>query len=559
MSKQILTGADSFEKIIEGDYFYVDKTLFIKELLENRGEVTLITRPRRFGKTLNMSMLKSFFDIGAPSPDTPAAGGKALFDGLKIMEYGDIVEKHMNKYPVVFLTLKNVESATFNGSVEGLKLLVSAVYQQNLYLYESERLSERQRCMFNAFFLRNATEEELKSALLLLAECLYTYHKKRVIILLDEYDAPLTYAFMKGYYQDMVEFMRGFLGSVFKSNEYLEFGVLTGVQRIAREGLVSGFNNPKVCGIMSKKFSGCFGFTEDEVKDACEMYGLGGKFDEVKRWYDGYRFGSRDMYNPWSITGYLDEREFGEYWVNTGSVAIFRDIYNKGDVSLKNDVAGLITGAPVMMSMHDGITYPIEYSNSNAFWTLLLNAGYLKPCSGAKGDRFGAELVNMEIRNLFSRYAKEWFRERQSSIAETIRIFVECLLSGDAEGVSRALNEELLNNPSCHDFKDENSYHMFIFGMLLALSGEYAVYSNPESGKGRSDCMIKPADREEYAVVIEFKHKGGEDLKQEAQRGLEQLDEKDYIHNLTREGYKRIYKYGIAFSKKSCEVAMAEA
>ena len=558
MKKQILIGADSFEKIIEGNYFYIDKTLFIKELLENRGKVTLITRPRRFGKTLNMSMLKSFFDIGSPSRDTCGEGGKILFGGLKIIEHTDIVEKHMNKHPVVFLTLKNAESATYKGALEKMKFLVSAIYQQNLYLYESERLSERQKEKFHRYYLEHATEDEMEYALLFLAECLHAYHKKRIIVLLDEYDAPLTNAFMEGHYNEMLKFMRGFLGSVFKSNDFLEFGVLTGVQRIAREGLVSGFNNPLVCGIMNKEFADCFGFTEAEVINACEMYGLGGTYDEVKRWYDGYRFGGKDMYNPWSITGYLKAEEFSEYWVNTGSVAIFKDIYNKGDVSLKNAIAGLITGAPLMMYLEDGITYPVDYTNSDAFWTLLLNAGYLKPCNGAKGDRFGAELVNMEVRNLFSRYAREWFRLRQSSIAETIRIFVDCLLKGDAEGMSAALNEELLNNPSCHDYKEENSYHMFIFGMLLALSGEYAVYSNPESGKERSDCMIKPYGKERYAVVIEFKHRGedGKDLKQEAQKGLEQIEEKDYIHNLTREVYGRIYKYGIAFHKKNCEVAM---
>ena len=236
MKKQILIGADSFEKIVGGNYFYVDKTMFIKELLENRGEVTLIARPRRFGKTLNMSMLKCFFDLNKAN--------KTLFDGLKIMEYKNFVEKHLNKYPVVFLTLKNAAEDTYERSIENIRDLVSGIFQENLYVYESGKLNERQKELFYSLFLRKITEVELKSALKFLTECLYTYHKKRVIVLLDEYDAPITNALMKGYYNEMTGFMRGFLGSVFKTNDYLEFGVLTGVQRISKESLISSFNNP---------------------------------------------------------------------------------------------------------------------------------------------------------------------------------------------------------------------------------------------------------------------------------------------------------------------------
>jgi len=550
MKKQILTGVDSFEKIIKGDFFYVDKTLFIKEILENRGEVTLITRPRRFGKTMNMSMLRCFFDVNTDS--------KVLFDGLKIMEQKDIVENYLNQNPVVFLTLKNVEEETYKDAIERMKELVSDIFQENLYLCENDCLNEFKKKQFYRHCAKESTEVELKSALKFLTSCLYAYHKKRAIVLLDEYDSPINNALKDGYYQKMIQFMRGFLGSVFKTNDYLEFGVLTGVQRISKESLVSDFNNPKVCGIMNKAFATCFGFTEEEVKEACEMFEVGHTFDEVKRWYDGYRFGGKDMYNPWSIIRYLEENEIADYWVNTGSLRILQDIFYKGDNQLKNDLAGLMTGAPVMMSLEDGITYPVKYVHSNIFWTMLLNAGYLKPCNGAKKEQFSAELVNLEIRNIFSRYAKEWFGEQQPSICETIQKFADYLLRGDAESVSAILNDELLNNPSCYDFKEENSYHMFIYGILLALSDNYAVLSNPESGKGRSDCLIKPVDKEKYAVVIEFKHKSedGKDLKKEAQKGLRQIEEKAYIQHLKKEGYERIYKYGLAFHKKNCEVAM---
>jgi len=557
MKKQILTGADSFEKIIEGNFFYIDKTLFIKELLENRGEVTLITRPRRFGKTLNMSMLRSFFDINRDS--------KCFFDGLKIMEHSDVVEKYMNKYPVVFLTLKNVELATYNDSLQKIKGLISAVYQENLYLCEGDKLNEFKKKKFYRYCSDDATEAELRVALEFLTSCLYDYHKKRVIILLDEYDAPINNAVMDGFFTEMVKFMRSFLGSVFKTNDFLEFGVLTGVQRISKESLVSEFNNPKVCGIVDSEFNTCYGFTEEEVKTACRQYDYGDTFADVKKWYDGYRFGNKDMYNPWSITQFLSRGKFDNYWVNTGSLRILQDIFYKGNNKLKNDLAGLLTGAPVTMYLEDGITYPIENAGSDLFWTMFLNAGYIKPCKEVTTEKFEAELVNMEVKNILSRYAKRWFGDQKSSIPDVILDFVDYLLKGDAEGVSATLNKQLLNNPSCHDFKEENSYHMFIFGILLAVSNDYTVYSNPESGKGRSDCLIKPIDKEKYAVVIEFKHfkdeyasftELSENLTAEAQKGLKQIEEKAYIHNLKQEGYERIIKYGVAFHKKNCEVAM---
>jgi hypothetical protein len=553
MKKQILTGEESFEKIIKGNYFYIDKTMFVKELLENMGAVTLITRPRRFGKTLNLSMLKHFFDVNMDS--------KFLFDGLKIMEHRDIVEKHLNKYPVIFLTLKNVEESSYEKTLNKLKRIVSGIYQQNLYICESGILNEFQKNVFFRFCSKEIQEEELKDALLFLTECLHAYHKKRVIVLLDEYDTPITNALMKGYYKEMIEFMRGFLGSVFKTNDYLEFGVLTGVQRISKESLASCFNNPKVCGIMSRFFSTCFGFTEEEVKDACKMYGLGDMFEKVEKWYNGYRFGGKDMYNPWSIIGYLDENEFKDYWVNTGSFDILADIFFKGSNSLKNDVAGLLTNTPIKMTYGEHIRYPILYKNDNIFWSMLLNAGYLKPSAGSTGDTFYAELVNKEVKNIFADCIDFWFINQENETPKIIKEFVNYLLIGDEKGVSDTLNKELLNNPSCHDFKEENSYHMFIYGILLAVSGDYIVYSNPESGKGRSDCLIKPIDKEKYAIVIEFKHKSeeGKDLKEETQKGLKQIEEKAYIHNLKREGYERIIKYSIAFHKKTCEVAMEKS
>jgi hypothetical protein len=319
---------------------------------------------------------------------------------------------------------------------------------------------------------------------------------------------------------------------------------------------------------MDMEFSTCFGFTEEEVKDACVVYEKADKYEDIKGWYNGYRIGDLDMYNPWSIVQYLDRGRFKDYWANTGGFSVLQDVFFKGSVSLKDDMAGLLTGVPIKMTYVEHITYPVLYERDNIFWSMLLNCGYLKPCAGSKGDDFYAELVNKEVCNVFSDGIDLWFKRQQKAIHRAIQQFVDCLLQGDAEGVSATLNKELLNDPSCHDFKEENSYHMFIYGILLAVSGKYTIYSNPESGKGRSDCLIKPIDKEQDAVVIEFKHCSGEPacsstnfsefLKEEAQKGLKQIEEKSYIHNLKQEGYERIFKYGIAFHKKNCEVAMGK-
>ena len=550
MKKQILIGAESFEEIINGNYFYIDKTLFIKELLENKGKVTLITRPRRFGKTLNMSMLKYFFDVNMDN--------RTLFDGLKIMEHRDIVERYLNKYPVVFLTLKNIEEQSYKDSIDSIRDLISGLYKQHLHILNQNKLDEDDKKKFLMYRSGKSTERNLKSALQFLSECLYTHYQKRVIILIDEYDRPIDNALMEGYYPKMIKFMRGFLGNVFKTNDFLEFGVLTGVQRISKESLVSSFNNPIVCGIMSEFFATSFGFTEAEVKEACEVYGLCDTFEKVEKWYNGYRFGGRDIYNPWSITGYLHEKKFKNYWVNTGGITVLEDIFFKGTHGLKDDMAGLLTGIPVKMKYKEHITYPVIYKNDDIFWSMLLNTGYIKPCAGSTEDELYAELVNREVRNIFADCIDKWFESQQSAIQKTIQQFVDYLLKGDVEGVSDTLNKELLNDPSCHDFKAENSYHMFIFGILLAVSSDYTVQSNPESGKGRSDCLIKPVDKGKYAVVIEFKHERDKsyNLKEVAREGLKQIEQKAYIHNLKREGYERIFKYGIAFHKKKCEVAM---
>ena len=550
--KRILIGTEFFEKLIEDNYFYIDKTLFIKELIDKKGEVSLFTRPRRFGKTLALTTLQCFFDIQQKRKD--------LFDGLMIMEYHEIIERYQNKYPLVFITLKDVVSSRYAEAIVDISSLIEEIFQNNYYLYESGKLNEHTKKRFDNYCSGDVSEANLSKSLKFFSQCLYTYHQKKVIILIDEYDTPINNALEEGYYPQMIKFMRGFLGSMFKSNPYLEFGVLTGVQRVAKESLFSSFNNPKINGIMDEDFLTCFGFTETEVREACEIYTPDVKYDEVKKWYNGYRFGDQDIYNPWSITRFLDSNRFDNYWVHTGGLSQLKNIFVRGSDVLKDKMADLLLDVPILIEYTDEIVYPVIYDDENAFWSMLLNAGYIKPCLGATLDNLNVELVNNEVRKSFARCIREWFHETKTDTPDTIREFVDDLLNGKIENVRDTLNNELLNNPSCHDFKAENSYHMFLFGILLTTAKEYTIVSNAESGKGRADLMIKPLDKAKPAIILELKHikrlpknTTPTDLVIE---GMQQIEDKKYAYSLKNEGYNVIYAYSICFHQKNCEMEM---
>jgi len=552
--KPLPIGVDLFENIVSKNYFYIDKTLFIKEVLALQNEVTLITRPRRFGKTLNMSMLKCFFDVTQKKQN--------LFDGFQIMRYGDIVEKYKNKYPVIFVTLKGVKEPTFADSMEMLKDLMAKLYRQNQYLYDSDALSRYQKEDFEKFLSKKATVTELKNALEKLTEYLYAYHNKKVIILIDEYDAPIDNAEMEGFYPDMIKFMRGFFGSSLKTNEYLEFGIVTGVQRIAKEGLFSDLNNPRIYTVLDDKYADYFGFTEEEVVAACKMYDTEDSIEEIKTFYNGYHFGQKEIYNPWSILNYLDEKRLGNYWVNTGSTAILQNIFSKGDIVLKNAVEGLLLDIPVTMQFASHITYPIKYESTDSFWTLLLNAGYIKPQNNTPvnpDERFSAQLVNLEVKRAFRICIGHWFSEQKGYFSQGLHTFIQALLTGDSNGMQAALNTKLLISASYHDMVAENSFHMFILGILQTLGDEYIIRSNREEGDGRADCTIRPKDdKTKAAAVMEFKHVKGDatqdQIKSEAKEALNQINNKGYIREMRDEGYINILKYGIAFNGKNCIV-----
>ena len=568
MKKPLPIGNEFFDKLISNGLYYVDKTLYIKELLDNRKEVTLITRPRRFGKTLNMSTLECFFDI--------THDNRKLFDGLKIMEHTDIVDKYMNKYPVVFITLKDVEASTYDDSIFMLKELMASTYLWHKYLLDSNRLNDSQKDDFNRILLRKATEIEIMLSLKKLMEYLYIHHgEKRAILLIDEYDAPINYAELEGFYSDMIKFMRGFFGKSMKSNRYLEFAVITGVQRIAKEGLFSELNNLSVRGIIDEQYEDCFGFTKDEVEAACEYFGAGDSMDEIEEFYDGYRFGQKSLYNPWSIVNYLESGRLEAYWVNTGSLSILENIFAKGTVSLKAAMEGLLMDMPITMKLSQHITYPINYDDTDLFWTLLYNAGYIKHQKGTQSrinKAFTAELVNLEVKESFRMCINNWMQRQPHGFSASLYEFLRALLGGRAEHIQTVLNDKLLQSLSYHDMIKENSFHMFILGMLQAVGDEYVIRSNRESGQGRADCVMRPvgirgtADASHGAVVMEFKHVKPEKGKKltkgsvarEAAAALRQIDEKGYAKELKAEGYETVYQYGIAFGGKLCVVEMRE-
>ena len=554
MKKSLPIGIDLFEDMITEDYFYIDKTLFIKEILDFKSKVTLITRPRRFGKTLNMSMLKCFLDIHQEQ--------RELFAGFKIMQYQDIVETYQNKHPVIFLSLKSIKEPTYEESMISCGKLISKLYYECQYIYDSGILYEGQKNDFSNITMKEANPTELKYSLKELMGYLYAYHKKKVIIIIDEYDAPIDNAEMKGFYPEMVEFMRGFLGDALKTNEYLEFGVVTGVQRIAKEGLFSDLNNLSICSILDEVFTESFGFTEEEVYAACKYYDMQDDMKEIKAFYDGYLFGKKEIYNPWSILNYLKMKKLNAYWINTASMGILKNIFAKGNYELKVAMEGLLMDEPVKMRIGNHITYPIRYQKSNAIWTLLLNAGYLKIrdiLSDALIPEYTAVLVNNEVKEAFRYCIWEWISESEEVFAEGLTDFIKALTSGDGKGMETALNEGLLYSPSYYDMISENSFHMFILGILQVAGGTYMIRSNREEYKGRADCTMRPHDKTKAAVVIEFKHVKDKDaaedmIVQSAIEGLKQIREKSYAADMKVEGYTTVYEYGIAFSGKYCVV-----
>lgn len=551
--KSIPIGMEDFKEVIDRNCYLVDKTLLIKDILDGGAKVTLFTRPRRFGKTLNISMLRRFLE-------KTEEDNSYLFDGLAITKAGSKYQSYMGQYPVISISLKGVGQSSYEEAFAEFKNLVAQEVWRHKELQKSKNLMPANRSKLEKICADTAANHVYNTSLKLLSDCLYQEYGKRVIILIDEYDVPLQSAYQYGYYEQMVTLIRSVFESVLKTNASLEFGVLTGCLRISKESIFTGLNNLKINSIKTVDCSEYFGFTESEVKELVSYYDVREKFGEIKKWYDGYLFGKTEIYNPWSVLNYIStaiknpEAPADQYWSNTSSNDIIHELILKGDRNTKNDVETLVTGGSLEKPLYDDITYSTIDVNSDYVWSFLLHTGYLKPLKiYQKGiqNYFTAVIPNTEIVTIYENTFKKWFDESMRAADKSV--LLNALLTGNAETFELEVNRWLLKSISYHDGY-ENFYHGFLVG-LLEYSDEYLVESNRESGTGRNDIIIKNVLTREIAVILEIKSVGkNETLDQMCDAALKQIEDRQYEVSLVNEGYKKILKYDIAFEGKRCMV-----
>lgn len=551
--KSIPIGMEDFKEVIDRNCYLVDKTLLIKDILDGGAKVTLFTRPRRFGKTLNISMLRRFLE-------KTEEDNSYLFDGLAITKAGSKYQSYMGQYPVISISLKGVGQSSYEEAFAEFKNLVAQEVWRHKELQKSKNLMPANRSKLEKICADTAANHVYNTSLKLLSDCLYQEYGKRVIILIDEYDVPLQSAYQYGYYEQMVTLIRSVFESVLKTNASLEFGVLTGCLRISKESIFTGLNNLKINSIKTVDCSEYFGFTESEVKELVSYYDVREKFGEIKKWYDGYLFGKTEIYNPWSVLNYIStaiknpEAPADQYWSNTSSNDIIHELILKGDRNTKNDVETLVTGGSLEKPLYDDITYSTIDVNSDYVWSFLLHTGYLKPLKiYQKGiqNYFTAVIPNTEIVTIYENTFKKWFDESMRAADKSV--LLNALLTGNAEAFELEVNKWLLRSISYHDGY-KNFYHGFLVG-LLEYSDEYLVESNRESGTGRNDIIIKNVLTREIAVILEIKSVGkNETLDQMCDAALKQIEDRQYEVSLVNEGYKKILKYDIAFEGKRCMV-----
>ncbi len=551
-------GIDNFEKVVKGGYYFVDKTMFIRELLDMKGEVNLFTRPRRFGKTLNMSMLRYFFENGEMD-------NKELFRGLKIMDAGEEYLAHMGKYPVISISLKSMKQYSYELAFDMLKKAVREEYKRHWdEVMGSARVGVTEKERYRRLRELEGTESDYADSLKFLSECLYTCTGQRTIILIDEYDVPLENAYFSGFYERMVALIRSLFESALKTNDNLEFAVVTGCLRISKESIFTGLNNLKVISITSQTYAEHFGFTQEEVEQMLRDYGLEENVETVRKWYDGYRFGNAEVYNPWSVINYVDscykdKHAFAKpYWSNTSSNSIVRNLVEHADISVKQEIEALIEGGTIEKPIHEDITYDDMDSTEDNLWNFLFFTGYLKKISERQeGETIYMEMAipNSEVRYVYKNAVLRWFEEKTKK--KELTPLYESMLNGDAEKMAEILSENLMETISFYDYQ-ESYYHGFLAGMLKNI-GNYIVQSNRESGNGRPDILVRYPSVRGKAIIIEIKvAKTYQDLEEKCDEALRQIEEQKYEEALRQEGYQDILKYGVAFYRKECMVKKAE-
>lgn len=552
--KPLPVGIDDFEKIVTGDYFYVDKTLLIKELLDMKGEVNLFTRPCRFGKTLNMSMLRYFFE---ENPENVSR----IFQGLNIMGAGEKYLDHMGKYPVIMISLKSMKQPSYELAFEMLKKALKGEFQRHWQsVSDSGRLTDADHRRYLRLRDLEGTEADYADALKFLSECLYRCTGRKTVILIDEYDVPLENAYFSGFYDRMTDTIRSLFESALKTNESLEFAAVTGCLRISRESIFTGLNNLKIMSVTSQACGEYFGFTPEEVRRMLDFYGLTENYETVRQWYDGYQFGNAEVYNPWSVINYVDSCRLNKnslpkpYWSNTSSNNIVRTLVEKADFSVKQEIEDLIEGKTIIKPIHEDITYEDMDSTQDNLWNFLFFTGYLKKIREHQEEEtiyMEMAIPNREVRYIYKNTVLRWFEKKVEK--KELSPLYESILNGDTEKMEEILSENLMETISFYEYQ-ESYYHGFLAGMLKNI-GNYIVLSNRESGNGRPDILLKYPSVRGKAVILEIKvSKTYQGLEAKCQEALQQIEEQKYEEALRQEGYSQILKYGVAFYRKECMV-----
>ncbi|MCI6995596.1 MAG: ATP-binding protein [Eubacterium sp.] len=553
--KKLPVGIEDFKELREENFYYIDKTGLIRDLLNSWGKVNLFTRPRRFGKTLNMSMLKNFLEIGAD---------KALFDGLAIAEERELCETYMGKFPVVFLSLKSVEGLTFEDAYEMLRRVLRSEMLRLSFLAESDRISEKEKYSFRRFLDEQDTREDVQDSLKMLSGLLYGYYGRKVILLIDEYDVPLDKAFQHGYYREMTALIRSLFSQALKTNDALYFAVLTGCLRVSKESIFTGLNNFKVLSVADARYDEHFGFTDAEVKQLLQDYCLEGHLKETKEWYDGYRFGQIDVYCPWDVINHVDrlrsepDAEPQAYWINTSSNDLVKRFVDRADKTTQNEIERLIAGEAIEKTVRLELTYDEIDNSIDNLWSVLFTTGYLTQTGKPENGIYKLIIPNREVREVYIHQIQEWFRETFVQDAKPMQEFCQAFLEGNAEEIQKRLTVILgrmisVMDTKARDDQKENFYHGLLLGLLRSAS-KWLILSNAESGEGFSDILIEPEDPD-VGIVIEVKYASSvSELDKACNKAMSQIRSRRYDEKLRNDGREDILAYGIAFQKKRCKV-----
>ena len=558
--KRLPVGLENFEQIINDNYYYVDKTGLISELIRNGGMVNLFTRPRRFGKTLNMSMLEHFFSIERD---------QSIFEGLKISKDTKLCEEYMGKYPVISISLKGINAATYEDAFDFAVRIMKKVARNVQFLLGSDALSDYDKLEYKELLNNNMSKAVFCSGLKTLSELLEKHYGTKVVLLIDEYDVPLAKAFENGYYNQMIFLIRSLLEQALKTNNSLKFAVMTGCMRISKESIFTGLNNLKVLSITDERYDEYFGFTDTEVREMLKYYEIEDHYEEVKNWYDGYQFGSVELYCPWDVLNYCDKlKDHGDsfpenYWINTSSNgAVRKFIQMSGNLKTRREIETLLAGEEIIKEIHQELVYPEMYQSLENVWSLLFMTGYLTQRGRVDAKRYKLAIPNLEIRDIFETQIMEYFKESVAKDGDTLSRFCDALKNGEETKVGEIFESYLKKTISIRDTfvrkaSKENFYHGILLG-ILGVKEEWYVSSNQESGEGYSDIMVE-TENSETVILIEVKYANDGNLDRTCERALQQIEEKKYDEELRENGVDKILKYGIACYMKRCKVKLADS